>query len=132
VRIAGVDAPECAHFGMPAQPYGEEAKQFLTSQILGKTVRVQVLKRDQYARCVGMSWVRHTFWWDNISSMMLRRGMAAVYEGAGAEYGGMKEEFLQLEKGAKRMKKGMWSKRASHRETPMQFKKRTKEDKAKS
>lgn len=26
VRLAGVDAPECAHFGMPAQPYGEEAK----------------------------------------------------------------------------------------------------------
>ena len=26
VRIAGVDAPECAHFGQPGQPFGPEAK----------------------------------------------------------------------------------------------------------
>jgi len=26
IRLAGVDAPECAHFGQPGQPFGEEAK----------------------------------------------------------------------------------------------------------
>ena len=26
VRLAGVDAPECAHFGKEGQPFGEEAK----------------------------------------------------------------------------------------------------------
>ncbi|GAK63626.1 nuclease domain containing protein [Moesziomyces antarcticus] len=33
VRIAGVDAPESAHFGKPAQPYSKEAKDFLTSMV---------------------------------------------------------------------------------------------------
>lgn len=33
VRIAGVDAPESAHFGKPAQPYSKEAKTFLTSMV---------------------------------------------------------------------------------------------------
>lgn len=33
VRIAGVDAPESAHFGKPAQPYSKEAKAFLTSMV---------------------------------------------------------------------------------------------------
>ncbi|CDS82213.1 uncharacterized protein SPSC_03033 [Sporisorium scitamineum] len=33
VRIAGVDAPESAHFGKPAQPFSKEAKQFLTSMV---------------------------------------------------------------------------------------------------
>lgn len=26
VRLAGIDAPECAHFGNPDQPFGPEAK----------------------------------------------------------------------------------------------------------
>ncbi|SPO21974.1 uncharacterized protein UTRI_01961_B [Ustilago trichophora] len=33
VRIAGVDAPESAHFGKPAQPFSKEAKAFLTSMV---------------------------------------------------------------------------------------------------
>lgn len=33
VRIAGVDAPESAHFGKPAQPFSKEAKQLLTSMV---------------------------------------------------------------------------------------------------
>jgi hypothetical protein len=52
IRIAGVDAPEGAHFGMPAQPYSSEAKQFLTKLVLNKRVQVQLLSRDQYSRVV--------------------------------------------------------------------------------
>ncbi|GAC96179.1 hypothetical protein PHSY_003759 [Pseudozyma hubeiensis SY62] len=33
VRIAGVDAPESAHFGKPAQPFSKEAKHFLSSMV---------------------------------------------------------------------------------------------------
>lgn len=53
IRIAGVDAPEAAHFGMPAQPFSAEAKQFLTKLVLNKRVQVQLLSRDQYTRVVG-------------------------------------------------------------------------------
>jgi endonuclease YncB( thermonuclease family) len=52
VRIAGVDAPEGAHFGMPAQPYSKEAKAFLTKLVLNRTVHVKLLSRDQYSRAV--------------------------------------------------------------------------------
>lgn len=52
VRIAGVDAPELAHFGNPAQPHGKESLEWLTKTVLGKRLRVQVLRRDQYGRIV--------------------------------------------------------------------------------
>ena len=52
IRIAGVDAPEGAHFGMPAQPYSAEAKTFLTNLVLNRKVSVQLLSRDQYSRVV--------------------------------------------------------------------------------
>src|SRR5271155_2725937 len=48
VRLAGVDAPEGAHFGNKAQPYAEEAQNWLTNYVLGKRVRVKLLARDRY------------------------------------------------------------------------------------
>lgn len=52
IRIAGVDAPEGAHFGMPAQPFSKEAKDFLTKLVLNRQVQVQLYNRDQYQRMV--------------------------------------------------------------------------------
>lgn len=52
IRIAGVDAPEGAHFGMPAQPYYKESKDYLTKMVLNRNVQVQLLSRDQYQRVV--------------------------------------------------------------------------------
>lgn len=63
VRIAGVDAPEGAHFGMPAQPYSKEAKSFLTDLVLNRRVQVELLSRDQYARVVNykIDYTTHDF-----------------------------------------------------------------------
>lgn len=47
-----MDAPELAHFGNPAQPHGKESLEWLTKTVLGKRLRVQVLRRDQYGRIV--------------------------------------------------------------------------------
>ena len=52
IRIAGVDAPEMAHFGNPAQPYAKEAFDWLTKEVTGKRVKVQLLRKDQYNRIV--------------------------------------------------------------------------------
>lgn len=41
-----------AHFGMPAQAMSAEALAFLKSLILHRTVKVQLLSRDQYNRAV--------------------------------------------------------------------------------
>jgi hypothetical protein len=40
IRLAGVDAPECAHFAQPAQPYGEEAKYVVSSTCGYHTVQM--------------------------------------------------------------------------------------------
>ena len=52
IRIAGVDAPEAAHFGRPAQPYSAEALAWLKNAIEGKMVYCQLIQRDQYSRIV--------------------------------------------------------------------------------
>jgi len=52
IRLAGVDAPEMAHFGGKSQPFSTEAKQYLEQLVLGKRVTIQILQRDQYSRAV--------------------------------------------------------------------------------
>jgi endonuclease YncB( thermonuclease family) len=52
IRIAGVDAPEAAHFGNPAQPHSQESLDWLRQTILGKSMRCQLLRKDQYNRIV--------------------------------------------------------------------------------
>jgi len=61
VRLAGIDAPELAHFGKPAQPHAEEALKHLQYIIADRGkgwVRVFPLRRDQYERVVGTAFVR--------------------------------------------------------------------------
>ena len=53
--MAGMDAPEAAHFGRPAQPYAAESLAWLKSKLEGRTVYCQVVLRDQYQRLVSDS-----------------------------------------------------------------------------
>lgn len=48
VRLAGIDAPELK------QPYGKEARDFLASRVLNKSIVVSWRKKDKYRRTVGM------------------------------------------------------------------------------
>ena len=52
VRLSGIDAPE---YG---QPYGEESRQKLTTILLNKPVRLEVIKTDPYGRLVAKVWVQ--------------------------------------------------------------------------
>ncbi|KAG8623929.1 hypothetical protein KVT40_008905 [Elsinoe batatas] len=58
VRIAGVDAPELAHFGRPSQPHGQESLEMLRGLVLGRYVRVYLYRRDQYERVVAGVYIR--------------------------------------------------------------------------
>ncbi|EPB85518.1 hypothetical protein HMPREF1544_07701 [Mucor circinelloides 1006PhL] len=111
IRIAGVDAPEGAHFGMPAQPFSAEAKQFLTKLVLNKRVQVQLLSRDQYSRVVAMAYVRKPpfFVKKNVSAEMLKAGLASIYVAKGAQYAGMLDRLKKYESRAKFFKRGIWS-----------------------
>jgi endonuclease YncB( thermonuclease family) len=129
IRLAGVDAPEAAHFGKPAQPYSGEALEWLRRYILGRRVRVQLWRRDQYGRVVATVWVRR--WWPtlkvgrvDVGKEMLRVGMAGVYEAkGGAEFGGREGVYRGVEERAKARGVGMW-KEGVGVETPGEFKKR--------
>ncbi|CCE34484.1 putative endonuclease lcl3 [Claviceps purpurea] len=123
IRLAGVDAPEGAHFGRPAQPYAAEAQTWLTQYILHRNVRAYIYKRDQYNRVVATVYVRRFFIRRNVGLEMIKQGLATTYEAkSGGEYGGLKEAYEAAEASAKRQRKGMWSRRDL--ESPREYKAR--------
>lgn len=114
VRIAGIDAPELAHFGRPAQPYGEEALACLRGLVLHKTVRAKIWRPDQYGRVVATVHFRApwTGLWrrQDVGLEMLKAGAATVYEAKyGSEFGGQKHAYLEAERQAKAQKLGLWA-----------------------
>ncbi|KAL8862840.1 MAG: hypothetical protein Q9178_000782 [Gyalolechia marmorata] len=130
IRIAGVDAPEMAHFGNPAQPFSKEALDFLTSYILHRRVRAYVYKRDQYDRAVATVYVRKWLLRRDVGLQILKRGLATVYEAkSGAEYGNLEEKYRKTEKWAKLKRKGMWAGDKKGYESPREYKARIGEAK---
>ncbi|KAH3246033.1 putative endonuclease lcl3 [Aspergillus fumigatus] len=116
IRLAGIDAPELAHFGRPEQPFAREAHQWLTSYLLGRRVRAYIHRPDQYQRAVASVYVRRLldfppFRRRDVSYEMLKRGLATVYEAKiGAEFGGeaMERKYKKAEWWAKLRGVGLW------------------------
>jgi len=110
VRIAGVDAPEAAHFGKPAQPYAQEALEWLRAEVLHRNVRVFPYRRDQYERVVCTVYKRRwVFFKTDVGLQMLKRGLATVYEAkSGSEFGDQEERYREAEARAKKQGMGMW------------------------
>ncbi|EMD32806.1 hypothetical protein CERSUDRAFT_143387 [Gelatoporia subvermispora B] len=117
IRLAGVDAPEGAHFGRPAQQFSEESLRWLKNHVEGKFVYCQLLRKDQYARIVGFAHMKPRFLpgllarftGRNVSLDMLRAGWVETYEQSGAEYGKWgKDEFLRLQTESQIAKRGIW------------------------
>lgn len=120
VRIAGIDAPELAHFGKPAQPHSKDALQWLKAQIQGRRVRVYTYRRDQYERVVakvlfrrcwglGVGWPR--CWHRDLGLEMVRNGWAGMYEAkSGSCFGSESEEkrLKHAEEEARQKGRGMW------------------------
>ncbi|KAA8893387.1 hypothetical protein FN846DRAFT_537111 [Sphaerosporella brunnea] len=123
VRIAGVDAPECAHFGNPSQPYSEEALEWLKNYVSGRRVRAYLHSKDQFDRVVATVVVRRGLWRRDVGYEMLKAGMATMYEAKfGAEFGGMKEKYAAAEERAKNARLGLWRQKARKRVSPAEFK----------
>jgi endonuclease YncB( thermonuclease family) len=98
IRIAGVDAPELAHFGNPAQPHAKESLQWLIDTVEGRRVKCELLRKDQYGRIVAVPWLKRAVLPDKpLPLMMLREGMAVVYTQGGAEFGPWGLDKLQAE-----------------------------------
>ncbi|CEL06238.1 hypothetical protein ASPCAL07345 [Aspergillus calidoustus] len=135
IRLAGVDAPELAHFGRPEQPFARDAHEWLTSYLLNKRVRAYVHRPDQYQRAVATVYIRRAFDFPipfrrrDVSYEMLRRGLATVYEAkSGAEFGGKttEEKYKSAEWWAKMRGNGMWKgfRQNKEWESPREYKTR--------
>lgn len=134
VRIAGVDAPEAAHFGRPAQPYSQEALDWLKTTVLHKYVRAYPYSRDQYDRVVSSVFRRRwLFFKSDVGLNMIREGLATVYEAKmGSEFGGQEAKYRAAEGKAKQSGVGMWQTgiwnkltgKGKSPETPREYKKR--------
>ncbi|CCG84338.1 protein of unknown function [Taphrina deformans PYCC 5710] len=130
VRIAGVDAPELAHFGKPAQPYGQEALDWLRSYLIGRRVRILIHSRDRFDRVVANPKIRTwPYKWRSrdVGVEQVKSGLATVFRQGGAEYGGLKQVMESAEAAAKKRKLGMWA-RGKSLETPAEYKRRTRGD----
>ena len=112
VRIAGIDAPEMAHFGNPAQPHSQEAFDWLTAFVGNKFVRVFPYRKDQYERVVCAVYRRRFgFWNTDVGLQMLKRGLATVYEAkSGSEFGEQEDVYRAAEADAKARGVGIWAK----------------------
>ncbi|OQS55425.1 lcl3 [Ecytonucleospora hepatopenaei] len=119
-RLAGVDAPEVAAFGKPAQPFAKESTDFLKFLILYRVVQVKIVGKDMYGRLLAMVYTGGFFNKKNVNDLMLKTGMACVYVGAHAKYGGRLAQMKALEKEAKANRLGMWS--SKNVVTPMEHK----------
>ncbi|TQS31993.1 hypothetical protein Golomagni_07707, partial [Golovinomyces magnicellulatus] len=125
IRLAGIDAPENAHFGKPAQPGATEALEWLRGYLLHRNVRAYPYKRDQYNRIVATVYVRRWLIRRNVGLEMVKRGLATTYEAkSGGEYGGIKSTYERAEAKAKKQKLGIWRGKASDFESPREYKKR--------
>ncbi|KAG9070224.1 putative endonuclease lcl3 [Linnemannia hyalina] len=112
IRIAGVDAPEGAHFGMPSQPFSAESLAWLRKELLGKKVTIQPYSKDRYGRVVSMAWYPRSLPFlpkKNVSKEILKAGYGEIYRQSGSEHGGILKELEKIEKKAKKNKVGIWS-----------------------
>lgn len=117
VRLYGIDAPETAKGKIPGEPYGNDARAYLTSLVSQKAVRVEIRDIDRYRRMVAILWLGER----NVNQEMLSAGMAEAY----SEYlrQPYRAPFLQAEQAAKAQGKGIWS-QGSNYERPSQFRRR--------
>jgi micrococcal nuclease len=121
VRLAGIDAPELfADRKELGQPFGMEAREFLSNELLGKTVKVE-----------GYGHKKHNLMWgviyldgEAINLRMLREGLAEAYRGENPEGLDM-SSFYEAEKEAIEPGKGIWSQGEGY-QSPLDWRKTAK------
>jgi micrococcal nuclease len=118
VRLYGIDAPEIRRDREPGQPYGDMAKQTLTTMILGKTVTLEIWDIDVDKRMLGIVYLDGR----NINKEMLLMGMAWVTHAHISTP--HTHDFFQAEQRARETKRGLW--KDDHPVPPWKFRARSR------
>lgn len=106
IRLAEIDTPE------RKQPWGNRAKQALSSLIYGRTVEVETVTTDRYGRTVAHLYLGNV----HVNREMVRSGNAWVYR----KY--LKDRsLLDDERDAKQRKAGLWSLPETERTPPWEW-----------
>ena len=117
VRLYGIDAPETAKGKIPGEPFGNDAREYLTALVGQKAVQVEIRDIDRYRRMVAILWLAER----NVNHEMIAAGMAEAYlEYLKQPY---RSPFIQAEQEAKAQRKGIWS-QGDRYERPSQFRRR--------
>ncbi len=104
VRLWGIDAPEAR------QPFGQQAKESLSSLVFGKAVHVEIKDKDRYGRTVGnvsfrMSVSECIILSFSANEVMVGRGLAWWYE----TFAPNAEKLSNAQMEAKAAKRGLWA-----------------------
>lgn len=116
VRLVGIDTPE------KKQAYGSKARDHLASHVFSQTVEVDIRKKDQYGRDLGVIY----FGGNDINQLMIRDGYAWFYKHYAKEQ--PKEEairYAESEREARSQGKGLWA--DPHPVPPWEFRKEAKQ-----
>ncbi len=106
IRIAGIDAPE------RGQPWNQRARKELARRVLHKLVRVIEVDRDRYGRTVGEVYADDVC----VGCELVREGHVWVYRRFSQD-----PVLIQLEEGARRARRGLWSLPARERVPPWEW-----------
>jgi len=98
IRLQGVDAPE------KAQPYGQKAKQFTSSLVFGKEVRVEVVSKDKYGRTLARVSYLGKLHHRSLEESLLQAGLAWWYRKYSKD-----KKLGQIEEEARKAKRGLWA-----------------------
>ncbi|MEI6048889.1 MAG: thermonuclease family protein [Bacteroidota bacterium] len=109
IRLIGVDAPESRNvFRKVVGYYGKESKQFMTTLLTGKKVRLEydVDRLDMYRRTLAYVYLQDgTF----INAELVRKGYGMVMTvPPNVRYA---EKFVKLERRARNRARGLWNRK---------------------
>jgi len=94
VRLANIDCPE------KKQPFSIRAKEFTSQTIFGKTVCIDVLKKDRYRRSIAIVFYNDSL---NLNNQLLTNGLAWHYIKYSKD-----PELQKMEDVARKNKIGLW------------------------
>lgn len=113
IRLNGIDAPE------RGQPFGNNAKQFVSESVGGQTVRIMTHGEDRYERVIGDIYHDGTL----INLAMVKAGLAWHY----VKYAPDRDDLAGAEQKARADNIGLWA--GSHKPiAPWDWRKLSKEE----